>query len=160
MVGVELAHHHHALPLGNWHHKRTAAGLAKLAESLCRLVLAIGREVGGAQHEALLGAHVGQHAVELTLQATALGRLVAHEHAAVGGQAALVLQREVDGGEVFSKLDALDVEQDSAGPFLLGEREAAGEDVEQLALIGRDFRLGGVLEPLPGFAIIDRRFGR
>ena len=71
-----------------------------------------------------------------------------------------MLQREVDGGQVFGEFDTLDVEQDGASPFLLGEREAAGENVEQLAFVGGDFRLGGVLEPLPGFAIVGRRFRR
>mgnify|MGYP003694718563 CR=1 FL=1 len=57
MLGVELAHHHHALPVGDGHQDRAAAALAELAEGLRRLVLLVGREIARPQHEAVLAHH-------------------------------------------------------------------------------------------------------
>ena len=52
VVGVELAHRHHALPLGDRHQHLAAAAVAELAEGLRRLVLLVRREVARAQHDA------------------------------------------------------------------------------------------------------------
>ena len=108
MLGVELAHHHHALPLGDRHQDRAAAALAELAEGLRGLVLLVGREIARPQHEAGLARHGRQHLVELALEAAALRRPVAQEDAGLGGEARLVPQREVDGGQVLGDLEALD----------------------------------------------------
>ena len=51
VLGVKLAHHHHALPVGDRHQDGAPALLAELAEGLRRLVLLVGREVARAQHE-------------------------------------------------------------------------------------------------------------
>ena len=92
MLGVELAHHHHALPVRDRHQDRAAAALAELAEGLRRLVLLVGREVARPQHEAVLAHHGRQHPVELALEAAALRRPVAQEDARLGGKARLVPQ--------------------------------------------------------------------
>ena len=86
---------------------RAAAVLAELAEGLRGLVLLVGREIARAQHEAALAPHGRQHAVELALEAAALRRPVAQEDAAVGGEARLVPQREVDGRQLVGQLEPL-----------------------------------------------------
>jgi hypothetical protein len=44
VLGVELAHHHHALPVGDGTRIERPAALAELAEGLRRLVLLVGRK--------------------------------------------------------------------------------------------------------------------
>ena len=81
MLGVELAHHDHALPVRDRHQDGAAALLAELAEGLRGLVLLVGRKVARPQHEAHAIAHGRQHAVDLAFlreSLTTVGELVAH----------------------------------------------------------------------------------
>ena len=94
--GVKLAHHHHALPLGDRHHDGPAAGLAEFAVGLRRLVLAVGRKLAGPQHEAGLAPHRRQHFVELALEPAALRRPVADENPRFLHGARLVLDCDVE----------------------------------------------------------------
>ena len=91
MLGMKLAHHHHALPVGDRHQQRTPADLAELAEGLRGLVLLVGRKVARPQHEALLAHHRRQQPVEYVVHRHCTdepARLVADRDAnqVVGGQ--------------------------------------------------------------------------
>src|SRR6476646_4683699 len=101
MMVEELAHHHHALPLGYGHEELATAAIAELAERLRRLVLAVGREVGRAQHEAALAVHGGEHLVELALEPATLRRAVAQEYARIRGKAVLVFEAQVEDGDIL-----------------------------------------------------------
>ncbi len=155
MMGVELAHGDHALPLGDRHQDLAAAGVAELAEGLRRLVLLVRREVGRAQHEAALAGHRRQHLVELALQAAALGRAVAEKHAAVADQPGFVRDADVDGRQIVGDLEPVDGELDRAVPLVLGEAQRRRQHVHQLVVVGGHLGFGRALEALPHVAVVD-----
>ena len=86
MMVVELAHHHHALPLGDGHQELAAAALAELAEGLRRLVLLLGGKSDARSMKQLLPSMAEQHLVELALEPATLRRAVAEEHARIRRQ--------------------------------------------------------------------------
>ena len=96
-----------------------------------------------------------QHLVELALEPAALRRAVAQEDARIRGKAVLVLEAQVEDGDILVELLALRGDLDGAGPLLAGDEERAGQDIEQLALVGRDLGFRRVLEPLPQLAVVD-----
>ena len=155
MMGVELAHHHHAFPLRNWHEHLAASGIAELTEGQRRLILSVGRKVACPQHEARLALHGGQHLVELPLEAAALRRSITQKHARLGRQPVTVLNVEIEYGQLVGQYEALNTEIDVVLPLLLGEREGRGEDVEKLAVVGGHFRFRSALEVRPHLPIVD-----
>ena len=158
MLGVELAHHHHALPVGDRHQDRAAAALAELAEGLRRLVLLVGRKIARPQHEAVLAHHGRQHAVELALEAAALRRPVAQEDARLGRKARsrAAEARSMAGRSSATVGPLAAVRSIALAPLLARQRQGAGQNVEQTLVVGRDFRLRLGREALPQLAELDR----
>ena len=107
MMGGELAHRHHAFPLGDRHEKLAAAAVAEFAERLRGLVLFVWRKVAGAQHEAGFALHRRQHLVELAFEATALRRPVAQEDPEIIGEAGAVTHGQVEGRQFVAEFEAL-----------------------------------------------------
>jgi hypothetical protein len=162
VLGLELAHHDHALPVRDRHQDRAAALLAELAESLGGLVLLVGREVARPQHEAALVAppsviHGREHAVDLALQAAALGRPVAQEDARFGPVARRMGERQVEGGNVLAHARMPHHHVQGLRPFLPGQSESRRQRVAQRLVVARDLGLGLGHEAVPVLAELDGR---
>ncbi len=100
-MGVEFAHRHDPLPIGDRNDDLAAAAFAEFAHGLRGLVFAVGREIRGAQHEARLTGHRGEHFVELALQAAALGFAIAKEDARFSGVARrLMADDQIEGRQI------------------------------------------------------------
>ena len=157
MLRVELAHHHHALPVGNGHQQRPAPLLPEPAERLRRLVLLVRRKIAGAQHEAALVLHGVEDAIDLPLQAAALRGPVAQENARLRAEPRRVTQRQIDGGQLVGQRDALRRRLDRPAPLVSRQCQCAGEHAHQAVVVAGNIRFGLRHEAVPVVAELDRR---
>src|SRR6185295_10156789 len=108
MLGVELAHHHHTLPVQDRHQDRAPSQLPELTKGLSCLVLLVGGKVARAQQEGAAAAAGGKELIELTLEPAALRRAIAQKYARLAGVSAFVPEAQVQGRQVGAQFEALD----------------------------------------------------
>src|SRR5262245_54245790 len=157
VLGVELAHHHHALPIRDRHQDRAPAQFAEFAEGLSGLILLVEWKIAGAQKKGTAASHGGEELIELALEAATLGGAIAQEDARLRAPSAFVLQAQVEGRQVGAEVETFDDDVEGAPPFGPRQGQRVGQNRQQFMVVGGNLGLRLRRKPIPALVEFDER---